>query len=92
MTQPREIVGPVRIHQRIDLGQVIAGLVVIDDDNGHPELSRFGQRLEARGAAIDGDQQRCALACERAHGFDIGAIAFKDTIGNVDQRIEPAMA
>ncbi len=92
MTEAGEIVGPVRIHQRVDLGQFVAGLVMVDDDDRHAELPRFGQRLEAGGAAIDGDEQRRALARERAHRLDIRAIAFEDTVGNVDQRIEPAMA
>ena len=66
--------------------------MMVDDDDGHAELPRFRQRLEAGGAAIDGDQQRRALAREHAHGFDVGAVAFEDAVGNVDQRIEPAMA
>ena len=92
MAEAGEIVGPVRIHQRIDLGQFVAGLVMIDDDDGHAEPSRFGQRLEAGGAAIDRHQQRRALAREHAHGLDIGAVAFKNAVGDMDQRIEPAMA
>ena len=92
ITEAGKIVGPVRIHQRIDLGQFVAALVVIDDDDGHAELSRFRQRLEAGGAAIDRHQQRRALARQHPHGFDIGAVAFEDAVGNVDQRIEPAMA
>ena len=92
ITEAGKIVGPVRIHQRIDLGQFVAGLMVIDDDDGHAELSRFRQRLDAGGAAIDRHQQRRALAREHAHGFDIGPVAFKNAVGNVDQRIEPAMA
>jgi hypothetical protein len=34
---------------------------MVDDDDRHAELSGFRQRLEAGGAAIDGDQQRRAL-------------------------------
>jgi len=33
-----EIIRAVRIHQRIDLGQFVAGLVMVDDDDGHTEL------------------------------------------------------
>ena len=64
MTEAGEIVGPVRIHQRIDLGQHIAALMVIDHDDRHAELARFHQRLDAGGAAIDRHQQRRALACQ----------------------------
>ena len=66
--------------------------MVIDDDDGHPELSRFRQRLDAGGAAIDRHQQRRALARKRAHGLHIGPVAFENAVGNMDQGIEPAMA
>ena len=92
MAEPGEIVGPVRIHQRVDLGQFLAALMMIDDDDGHAELLRFGQRLEAGGAAIDRHQQRGALGRQRAHGFGVGPVAFEQPVGDVDQRIEPAMA
>ena len=92
MAEAGEIVGPVRIHQRVDLGQFIAALMVIDDDDRHPEPPRFRQRLEAGGAAIHRHQQRGALAREHAHGLDVGAVAFENPVGNMDQRIEPAMA
>ena len=92
MAEAGDIVGPVRIHQRIDLRQFIAALMMIDHDDRHPEPPRFGQRLEAGGAAIHRHQQRGALAREHADRFDIGAVAFKDPVGNMNQRIEPAMA
>ena len=92
MAEAREIVGPVRIHQRIDLGQFVAALMMIDHDHRHAEPPRFGQRLEAGGAAIHRHQQRRALAGEHAHRLDIGAVAFENPVGNMDQRIEPAMA
>ena len=65
---------------------------MVDDDDGHAEPPRFRQRLEAGGAAIDGDQQRRALGGERAHCVRVGAIALEQAVGNMDQRIEPAMA
>ena len=92
MAEAGEIVEPVRIDQRVDLRQLGAGLVMIDHDHGHAEPLRFGQRLDAGGAAIDGDEQRGALGRQPANRFDVGAVAFKDAVGNVDQRIEPAMA
>ena len=92
ITEAGEIVGPVRIDQRIHDRQHIAALMVIDDDNRHSEPPRFHQRLDAGAAAIDRHQQRGALAREHADGFGIGAIAFEDAVRNVNQRIEPAMA
>ena len=92
MAEAGEIVRAVRVHQRIDDRQLVAALMMVDHDHRHAEPLRLGQRLEAGGAAIDGDQQRRALFGEHAHGFDVGAVAFENAIGNVNQRIEPAMA
>ena len=92
MAEAGEIVGAVRIDQRIHDRQHVAALMVIDDDDRHSEPPRFHQRLDAGGAAIDRHQQRGALAREHADSFDIGAIAFEDAVGNVNQRIEPTMA
>ncbi|MHC2406510.1 hypothetical protein ACVMGC_011054 [Bradyrhizobium barranii subsp. barranii] len=44
------------------------------------------------GAAIDGDEQRGALGGQRADRFGVRAVAFENPVGNMDQRIEPAMA
>ena len=92
MAETRQIVGPVRIDQRFDLGQLVAALVMIDHHDAHPEPPRFRQRLQAGGAAVHGDQQRRAFAGEHTDRVDIRAVAFEDAIRNVDQRIEPAMA
>jgi hypothetical protein len=61
MTEAGKIVGPVRIHQRVDVRQFVAALMMIDDDHRHAETPRLGQRLEAGGAAIHRHQQRGAL-------------------------------
>ena len=66
--------------------------MMIDDDHRHAETPRLGQRLKAGGAAIHRHQQRGALVRQHAHGLDIGAVAFENPVGNVNQRIEPAMA
>ncbi len=92
MAEAGEIVSPVRVHQRIDLGEFIAGLVMVDHDDRHAKLPRFRQRLEAGGAAIDGHEQRRALGGKTAHRLDVRPIAFEDAVGDVDQRVEPAMA
>ena len=46
----------------------------------------------AGGAAVDGDQQRRAAAGERAHRLDVGAVAFEHAVGDMDQRLEAAVA
>ena len=91
MTETGEIVRAVRIHQRIDLGQLLAGLVMVDDDDRHAEPLRLRQRFETGGAAIDGNQQRGAFRGQSAHRLGVGAIALEQAVGNMNQRIEPAM-
>ena len=92
MAEAGEIVGPVRIDQRVDLGQLVAALVMIYHHNGHPQPARFRQRLEAGSAAIHRHQQRGALAHQHPDGLDIGPVALEDPVGNVYQGIELAMA
>lgn len=91
MAKAGEIVEPVRIDQRIDLRQLRAGLMMIDHHHGHAKAPGFRERLDAGGAAIDGDEQRRALCRQPANGLDVGAVALENAIGNVDQRIESAM-
>ncbi len=92
MAQSGKIIRPVRVHQRVDHRQFIAGLMMINHDHRHAQPSGFGQWLETGRAAIHRHQQRGALFREHPHRFDVGAIAFEDAVGNVNQRIEPAMA
>ena len=63
-------------------------------DGHHIETQRLGlhQRLDAGGAAIDGDQELRALFGKRADRFGVRPIAFEQPVGNVDERLEPAMA
>jgi hypothetical protein len=92
MAEAGEIVQSVRIHQRFDIRQFLAGLMMVDHHHRQSEAFRLGQRLQAGGAAIDGHQQRGTLAGQHPDGLGIGAIAFENPVGNVDQRIESAMA
>ena len=64
--------------------------MMIDDDDVEAEPLRFRQRLDAGGAAIDGDQQRRAALGERADRLDIRAVAFEHAVGNVDDRLDAA--
>ena len=50
------------------------------------------ERLEARGAAIDGDEQSRALLGERADRFGVRAIALEQPVGDMDHRRQAAMA
>ena len=91
MAEPRQIVEPVGIdHDRIR--QLLVGLVVIEHDDVHAKPPRLGQRLDAGGAAVDGDQQRRAAAGERADRLDVGAVAFENPVGDVHDRLAAADA
>ncbi len=92
MTEPGEIVAPVRIDDRHRRRQVFVGLMMVDDDDVHAAGARFVKRLDAGGAAIDGDKEGRAALGQRAHRLDIRAVAFKQPVGNMDQRLDAAMA
>ena len=72
--------------------QLLVGQMMVDHHHVETELARLRQRLVAAGAAIDGDQQRRALGGERAHRLHVGAVAFEQAIGDVDDRHKPALA
>ena len=91
MAERREIVVPVRIDDR-RLGQLLVGLMVVDDDGIEAEPRGFRERLEARGAAVDGDEELRAALGERADRLDVRPVALEDAVGNVEQRIEAAAA
>ena len=82
----REVVLPVRVDQRGDLGQALVGLVVVDDDHVDAEAARGGERFEARRAAIDGDDEARALGDEPLDGGDVGPVTLEDAVGDVDAR------
>ena len=92
MAEAGKIVAPVRIDDRHGRRQHLVGLVVIDDDDVDTERARFHERLDAGGAAIDRHQERGAARGERPHRLDVGAIAFEQPVGNVDQRVDAGLA
>ena len=92
MAEPGEIVAPVRIDDCYRRRQFLVGLMVIDDDDIDAELFGLLERLDAGRAAIDADQKRCAALGKRAHRFDIRAVAFEQAVGNVDDRLDAALA
>ncbi len=64
---------------------------MIDHDHRHSQPPRFRERLKTGGAAIHRHQQRGALARQHAHRFDIGPVALENPVGNMNQRIQPAV-
>ncbi len=42
MAEPRQVVEPVRIHERFRLRQFLAALVMIDNNDRHSQPTRFG--------------------------------------------------
>jgi hypothetical protein len=68
--------------------------VVIGDDQVHAELGGQVRRVMTTDAAIDGDEDLGPRLGKRAHGLDVQAVAFFDTMRNVeiDLRVEQGMS
>ena len=65
--------------------------MVVDDDDVAGKLGGAGERLVARRAAVDGHDEARALLDEAFDGGGVGPVAFEQTVGNVDARLEPVM-
>ena len=81
---PRNVVLTVGIDDGVDLGKPLVGLVMVDYDHIGAELARDGQRLVTGRSAIDGHDELGAFVDKRFDGGGIRAIAFKQTVGDVD--------
>ena len=92
MAEAGQIVLPVRIDDGGSRRQALGRLVVVEHDRVEAEPRRFGERLVARRAAIDRDEQARALPGEGADRLDIGAVAFDDAVGDVDEERHAAGA
>ena len=92
MAEARQVVLPVRIDEGGSRRQALGGLVVVEHDRVEAEPRRLGERLVARRAAIDRDEQARALPGEGADRLDIGAVAFGDAVGDVDEERHAAGA
>ena len=92
MIEMGQIVGPVRIDQSRDVRQLRIALMMVDHHHVEAELARLRERLEARGPAIDGDEQSGALLGERADRFGVRAVALEQPVGDMDHRRQAAMA
>ena len=89
MAEPGDVVLPVGVHERCHVGEALVGLVVIDHDDVGAQGGSDRERIEARRAAIDGDDEFRAVLDETFDGLGIGAVALGEAIGNIDARIEP---
>ncbi|KQT69390.1 hypothetical protein ASG51_14835 [Methylobacterium sp. Leaf465] len=84
MAEPRQVVEAIRVHERTGRGQVLWGAMMVEDDDIEADCRCGLQgRVSAR-AAIDGDQQCSAVLPQSLDGGDVGAIAFGDSVRNVD--------
>ena len=92
MAEAGEIVGAVRIDDRQCRRQFLVGLMMVEHHNVEAELLGFYERFMAGCPAIDGDQQLDAALGEVADGVHIRPVAFEDAVGNMHDRIEPAVA
>ena len=90
MAEAREIVFAIGIDDRHGVRQRRRRLMVIEHDHLEAEPSRLGERRVADRAAVDCHDQRRALAGEVRHRFDIGTVAFGDSVGDVDNRFAAA--
>ncbi len=87
-----KIVAPVRIDDGKGRREHFIGLVMIDDHDIDAKRARFGERLAAGRAAVDGYKQRCAACRKRSHRFDVWAITLEQPIGNVNERFDAGLA
>ena len=83
-----EIVLAVRIDDGHGRRQLRRGKMMIDDDDIDAAPTRWLERLDAGGAAIDGDDQRRAGIGELVDRLEIRAVAFEQPVGDVDDRLE----
>jgi hypothetical protein len=66
--------------------------MMVDDHHVEPEPAGLPERIEAGRAAVDRDQQRHALLGKYLYSVGVWTVSFKDTVRNVDNRIEAAGA
>ena len=62
MAEARQVVLPVRVHDRQGARKVLGRLVMVEHDRVEAEPARFGQGLVARRAAIDRHEEAGAPA------------------------------
>ena len=90
MAEAGEIVLPVGVDESERSGQRFGGLVMIECDHVEAEPRRLLERLMAHRAAVDGDDEFCALGGETRDRLGVGAVAFGDAVGDMDDRVHAA--
>src|SRR5215510_11575242 len=88
MAQSGQIVLAVGIDQRMDLGQTLVGLMVVDDYDVDPPSARHRKGFMAGGPAIHGYDQCCALLDQRLDRLGVGTIALRYAVRNIDARLD----
>ncbi len=88
ISETGKIVLPVRIDDN-RAGQIFRRLMMIEHDWVEDEPCRLGKRRMARRPAIHRDQKLRARACEALDRFGIRAVAFENTVGNMDHARRP---
>ena len=92
MAEAREIVRPVRVDERERLRQRLGSLVVVEHDHVEAEPRRRLERLVAHRPAVDGDDERRAALGEALDRLGVRAVAFRDAVGDMDDRLAAAGA
>ena len=82
---------PISIDHSACNRQFITHLVVIENDNINTTLFRSLQSVETCHATIDRDDKLCALVNQRADCIWVWAIAFNDTVWNIDAGLDAKM-
>ena len=81
MAKPGNVVLPIGVDERRNVGKALVGLVVIDDDHVGAQGAGDSERVDAGRAAVDRDNELGALRDEAFDGFGIGAVALGQASG-----------
>ena len=91
MTEIGKVIEPIGIDERKRAGQLLIGLMMVDDNDIEAKLARLQKRSMARRSAVDRHEQACPLRRKRLDRFDIRSITFEQPVRNVDDRAPAAM-
>ena len=84
MTVGALLVDPVRVDHGVTARQLRLGDVMVDHDDVEPGLGGCVEGLVGGGAAIDGDDDACALLLELEQRGRVGTVALAHAVGDVD--------
>src|SRR5690606_10647376 len=86
--QARKVILAVRVDEGVDLGELLVGLVMVDDDDVDSHPASYGKGLEAGGAAIQGHDQLGAFGYEALDRGDVRAVGLERAIRNLGAAAE----